>query len=106
MKIIITEEQEDLLMKGLPISFRRRFNYNMIKSHLEFTVLESVNPCEYEDVSYFIKDVSDMVIEDILDDYYVDTNETVDSEIKYELYDFMVHHFGYYLRNFYKQQCA
>jgi hypothetical protein len=46
------------------------------------------------------------VIEDILDDYYVETNETVDSEIKYELYDFMVHHFGYYLRNFYKQQCA
>jgi hypothetical protein len=107
MKIIITERQEDLLMEDLPISFRRRFNYNMIKDHLDFSILHSINLCDdYSTPADFIGDVCQLMVDDFLDDYYQDTNQTVDSEIKDELYHFMVHNFGYYLRNFYKQQCA
>ena len=106
MKIIITERQEDLLMEDLPINIRRRFSYNKIKDHLDFSILYSVNVCEYSSPAEFIGDVSQMIVDDLLDDYYAETSQTVDSEIKDELYHFIVHNFGYYLRNFYKQQCA
>ena len=69
MKIIITERQEDLLMEDLPISFRRRFNFKMIKDHLDFSMLESINPCDYSTVCDFIGEMCDMMVSDILYDY-------------------------------------
>jgi hypothetical protein len=106
MKIIITERQNKLLMEGLPASLRRRFNFKMIKDHLDFSILESTNPCEYDSAGNFVSDMCNMMVEDLIDDFYQDTNEDVDNKTKDDLYYFMVYNFGYYLRNFYDKQCA
>ena len=106
MKIIITERQKDLLMEDLPINIRRRFNYNKIKDHLDFSILYSVNVCEYSSPADFIGEVSQMIVDDLLDDYYAETSQTLEYEVKYELYDFIINNFEQYLSNFYKQQCA
>jgi len=106
MRIIITERQNKLLVEGLPVSFRRRFNFKMIKDHLDFSLLESINPCEYDSAGNFVSDICNMMVEDLIDDYYQETNQTDGGEIEDELHHFMVHNFGYYLRNFYNKQCA
>jgi len=106
MKIIITERQNKLLVEDLPASFRRRFNFKMIKDHLDFSLLESINPCEYDSAGNFISDICNMMVDDLIDDYYQETNQTDGGEIEDELHHFMVHNFGYYLRNFYNKQCA
>jgi len=106
MKIVITERQEDLLMENIPIAFRRRYDYNVIKNHLEFSILENNNACEYDSIGNFISDICNMMVEDLIDDYYQETNQTDGGEIEDELHHFMVHNFGYYLRNFYNKQCA
>ena len=106
MKIIITERQNKLLVEDLPASFRRRFNFKMIKDHLDFSLLESINPCEYDSAGNFVSDICNMMVEDLIDDYYQETNQTDGGEIEDELHHFMVHNFGYYLRNFYNKQCA
>jgi uncharacterized protein YbgA (DUF1722 family) len=105
MKIVITERQEDLLMENIPIAFRRRYDYNVIKNHLEFFILENNNACEYDSIGNFISDICDMMVQDLIDDFYQSTSEDVDNKTKDDLYNFMVHNFGYYLRNFYDKQC-
>jgi len=47
-----------------------------------------------------------MMVEDLIDDFYQDTNEDVDNKTKDDLYYFMVYNFGYYLKKFHKQQCV
>jgi len=106
MKIIITERQNNLLNENIPIAFRRRYDYNVIKSHLEFSILENNNACEYDSVGNFISDICNMMVEDLIDDFYQSTNEDVDNKTKDDLYYFMVYNFGYYLRNFYDKQCT
>ena len=72
MKIIITERQEDLLMEDLPISIRRRINYNILKDHLDFSILHSINLCDdYSTSADFIGDVSQLMVDDFLDDRFV-----------------------------------
>jgi hypothetical protein len=105
MKIIITERQEDLLMEGLPLAFRRRYNYDEIKNHLDFSILESLNPCDFDTPSDFVGEMCDMMVEDFIDDYNQETGNDVSMEVKDDLYHFMVHNFAYYLRNFYDKQC-
>jgi hypothetical protein len=46
-----------------------------------------------------------MMVEDLIDDFYQSTSEDVDNKTKDDLYNFMVHNFAYYLRNFYDKQC-
>jgi hypothetical protein len=106
MKIIITERQNKLLVENIPVGFRRRFNFKMIKDHLDFTVLESVSPCDWNNTDEFIGDMCNMMVEDLIDDFYQDTNEDVDNKTKDDLYYFMVYNFGYYLKKFHKQQCV
>jgi hypothetical protein len=106
MKIIITERQEDLLMKGLPAGIRRRLNYNTIKDHLDFSILESINPCDYSDPGDFISEMCSMVVGDILYDFEYENKVKVSSKDKDEFYYFMNDNFADYLRNFYNKQCA
>ena len=106
MKIIITERQEDLLMEDLPISFRRRFNYNMIKDHLDFSILESINPCDYSDPGDFISEMCSMVVGDFLYDFEYENKLMVSSKDKDYFYYFMADNFANYLQEFYNKQCA
>ena len=110
MKIIITERQEDLLKEDLPISLRRRINYNILKDHLDFSILESVNPCDYATPSDFVSEMCDMVVGDFLYDFEYDfeyeNNLKVSSKDKDDFYYFMTDNFADYLQEFYDKQCA
>ena len=106
MKIIITERQEDLLKENIPAALRRRFNFKMIKDHLDFTVLESINPCDYNTVGDFIGEMCGMMVDDILEDYEYETGQSVGSKIKDDLYYFMTDNFADYLQELYDKQCA
>jgi hypothetical protein len=106
MKIIITERQEDLLNENLPIGLRRRFDYNMIKDHLDFSILESVNPCDYVNPLDFITEMCDMVVGDILYDFEYENKISVNPKDKDDFYYFMTDNFADYLQEFYDKQCA
>lgn len=106
MKIIITERQNKLLMESLPVGFRRRYNYDLIKNHLDFSILESVSPCDWDDTGEFVGDMCQMMVEDLLEDYVTITDEKIDYSVKDDLYFFMFDTFGGYLKKFHKQQCA
>ena len=106
MKIIITERQNKMLMEGLPVGFRRRYNYDLIKNHLDFSILESINPCDWDDTGEFVGDTCQMMVEDLLEDYVTITDEKIDYSVKDDLYFFMFDTFGGYLKKFHKQQCV
>ena len=105
MKIIVTERQEDLLMEGLPVGIRRRFNYNMIKDNLDFTVLECIHPCDYGSLGDFIGEMCDMMVSDLVEDFESDTNQKVTSKVKDDLYYFIADNFADYLQDIYDKQC-
>ena len=106
MKIIITERQNKLLMESLPVGIRRRVNFNLIKDHLDFSILESVNPCDYATPIDFITEMCDMVVGDFLYDFEYETKATVNPKDKDDFYYFMVDNFANYLQEFYNKQCA
>ena len=106
MKIIITERQNKLLVENLPVGFRRRYNYDLIKNHLDFSILESINPCDWDDTGEFVGDMCQMMVEDLLEDYVTITDEKIDYSVKDDLYFFMFDTFGGYLKKFHKQQCV
>lgn len=105
MKIIITERQEDLLMENIPTAFRRRFNYDEIKGHLDF-VMENYNPCDYGTLGDFIGEMCEMLVLDLIDDYYDENGGKIDSKTKDDLYYFMTDNFADYLQEIYDKQCA
>ena len=104
MKIIITESQSRLLNENIPIALRRRFNYDELKGHLDF-VMENYNPCDYSTLGDFIGEMCDMMVMDLVDDYYDTSNEKVDNKTKDDLYYFMVDNFADYLQELYDKQC-
>lgn len=106
MKIIITERQNKLLMESLPASFRRRYNYNLIKNHLDFSILESINPCDWDDLGDFVEEICNSMVVDLLDDFEQETKEYMDNKTKDYLYYFMIDNFYDYLANFHDKQCA
>ena len=107
MKIIITERQNKMLMESIPLGLRRRiFQSNFLIDHLDFTLLESLDPCEWDDTNHFIGDVCTTLVDDILDDYYYETKERLSREDRDELYWYFVETFGDHIVKFHKQQCA
>ena len=106
MKIIITERQNKMLMEGLPVGFRRRYNYDLIKNHLDFSILESTNPCDWVDTGEFVGDMCQMMVEDLLEDYVTITDEKIDYSVKDDLYFFMLDTFGGYLQELYDKECV
>lgn len=104
MKIIITERQHNLLMETIPASLRRRFNYDEIKGHLDF-VIQNYNPCDYGSLGGFVGEMCDMLVLDLIDDYYYENGGKIDSKTKDTLYYFMVDNFADYLQDIYDKQC-
>jgi hypothetical protein len=106
MKIIITERQNKLLMEGLPMGIRRRINIRMIKDHLDFSILESVNPCDYSTSGDFITEMCDMMVVDFLGDFEFDSGLKVSPKEKDDFFYFLTDNFADYLQEFYDKQCA
>ena len=110
MRIIITERQENLLTENrptLPIAFRRRLSSgDSIKNHLDYGVLEYLNPCEWTDIGEFIGDVCNTVVDELVDYHHQDTGDRFSSIEKDDLYIFCVDTYGDYIKTFYKQRCV
>jgi hypothetical protein len=104
MKIIITERQENLLMENIPVAIRRRYNYDELKGHLLF-IMEEITPCDYGSLGDFIGEMCDMMVVDLIEDYYEYGNQNVDNKIKDDLYYFMVDNFADYLQEIYDKEC-
>lgn len=104
MKIIITERQGNLLTENIPAEFRRRFNYDELKGHLEF-IIQNYSPCDYGSLGDFIGEMCDMMVIDLIDDYDEVTNGKVANKTKDDLYYFMVDNFGNYLQEVYDKEC-
>jgi hypothetical protein len=105
MKIIITERQNNLLNENLPTGIRRRFNYEEIKGHLIF-IMENYSPCDYSELGDFIGEMCDMLVVDLIDDYYYENGVEIDSKTKDDLYFFMVDNFADYLQELYDKECS
>jgi hypothetical protein len=105
MKILITERQSKLLMENLPPGIRRRYNYNTIKDHLDFTVIESISPCDYFGSSYFITEMCDMITNDLIEDFEDETQQILTSKVKDDMYYFIADNFADYLQDIYDKQC-
>jgi hypothetical protein len=105
MKIIITERQNDLLMENIPAALRRRFNYDEIKGHLDF-IMENYNPCDYSTLGDFIGEMCDLLVNDLIDDYYYENGGKVEVKTKDDLYYFMADNFADYLQELYDKQCS
>lgn len=107
MRIIITEEQEHLLLKNLPIAFRRRLSgENSIKHHLDYGVLEHLNPCEWNDVGHFIDDVCYTVVEELIDYHHQDTGDKFSTKEINGFFTFCVGTYGDYIKEFYEHNCT
>ena len=104
MKLIITERQNNLLNENLPTGIRRRFNYEEIKGHLIF-IMENYSPCDYGSLGGFIGEMCDIMVMDLVDDYYEYGNQNVDNKTKDDLYYFMVDNFADYLQEIYDKEC-
>jgi hypothetical protein len=105
MKIIITERQNKLLVENIPASLRRRFNYDELKGHLDF-IIQNYNPCDYGSLGDFVGEMCDMLVLDLIDDYYYENGEKIDSKTKDTLYYYMVDNFADHLANFYDKECT
>jgi hypothetical protein len=104
MKIIITEGQSRLLKENIPVALRRRFNYDEIKGHLDF-VMENCHPCDYGTLGDFIGEMCDLLVLDLIDDYYYENGGKVEAKTKDDMYYFMVDNFANYLQEIYDKEC-
>ena len=85
MKIIITESQSRLLNEDFPPGLRRRLNYKELKGNLEF-ISQNYSPCDYGSNGAFVSEMCDIMVTDLVDDYYEGTDEKVDNKTKDDLY--------------------
>jgi len=104
MKIIITESQSRLLNENFPPGLRRRLNYKELKGNLEF-ISQNYSPCDYGSLGDFIGEMCDMMVTDLVGDYYDETEENVNNKTKDDLYYLMVDNFGDYLQEVYDKEC-
>jgi hypothetical protein len=105
MKIIITERQSGLLNENFPPKLRRRLNYEELKGHLDF-ISENYYPCDYGSLGDFIGEMCDMMVVDLIEDYYEYRNDgSIDNKTKDDLYYFMVDNFADYLQEIYDKEC-
>lgn len=104
MKIIITESQSRLLKENFPMALRRRLNYEQLKGHLDF-ISENYSACDYGSSDNFIGEMCEMMVVDLIEDYYYENVGKIDSKTKDDLYYFMVDNFAGYLQEIYDKEC-
>jgi len=105
MKIIITERQKNLLKENIPVALRRRLNFKELKGHLEF-VIQNYNPCDYGSLGDYIGEMCNMLVLDLINDYYYENGGKIDSKTKDDLYYLMVDNFADHLQELYDKQCS
>jgi hypothetical protein len=93
---------DESILESLSPKIRRRLKYHMLKSDLDYGVIDEMNPCEYSTPGEFVAEACDM-LKDIVLDYYFDIR--VSSSDKDQLYYYFVNEFGSYLVEIYHRRC-
>jgi hypothetical protein len=105
MKYIITESQYNLLTESLSPEVRRRLPFENLMNDMEYGILDSMNPCEYEGIGDYIEDACDAMV-GIMDVYFMDEFEYVlQPKEKDSLYYFFVDYFRKFLINYRESNC-
>lgn len=102
MKYIITESQYKLLNEDLPLPFRRRLSFDSLKDTLDFSVLEHMDPCDFDYVNEFISEACDLLKDVILEDIEYINISFSDRD---QLYHTLVDMFGKYLSKYHNNRC-
>jgi hypothetical protein len=105
MKYIITESQYNLLTESLSLEVRRRLPFKNLMNDMEYGILNSMNPCEYEDVGEYISNACDSLVEMYYDYFVYDFDYVLEPKEKDSLYYFFVDYFREFLMNYRKTNC-
>ncbi len=105
MKYIITESQYNLLTESLSPEVRRRIPFENLMNDMEYGVLDSMNPCEYEDIGDYIADACDSMVEMCGDYFEQELDYSLQAKEKDSLYYFFVDYFREFLINYRKTNC-
>lgn len=105
MKYIITESQYKLLTEDLSIDIRRRLPFKNMMNDLEWSILEGMSPCEYDDIGEFVSHACDEMV-NLYDDYFrYEHNKDMSPKDRDSLYYFFVDKFDKYLIDYHKKMC-
>ena len=106
MKYIITESQYNLLTESLSPEVRRRLPFQNLMNDMEWGVLDSMNPCDYEDIGEYISNACDSLVE-MTEDYFMNEfHYVLEPREKDSLYYFFVVYFTKFLLDYRKKICA
>jgi hypothetical protein len=106
MKYIITESQYNLLTESLSPEVRRRLPYKNLINDMEWAILDSMNPCDYEDIGEYISNACDSLVEMYYDYFVNEFNYVLQPKEKDSLYYFFVDYFKKFLINYRKTHCT
>ena len=103
MKIRITERQQKLLSENLITVLRRRgiLNYDDMIDNINFRIKwYNLEPYKYDSLSEFIKDVCNVMVDELLDEF----DEPRESKDRDMIYNFMVDNFSEYIKELYDKR--
>jgi hypothetical protein len=106
MKYIITESQYNLLTESLSPEVRRRLPFENLMNDMEWGILDSMNPCDYEDIGEYISNACDSLVEMYYDYFVNEFNHVLKPKEKDSLYYFFVDYFKKFLLDYRKKICA
>lgn len=107
MKYIITESQLNLLVEGIPLSIRRRFNAETMEGHM-FNAEVDLNPCDFSDEFEYADNVITWALDNFLtiDESFIDEMGDEYDDIVELLRDKMKDWFADYLFDEYLSKCG
>lgn len=98
----IARECGESILESLSPKIRRRLQFHTLKSDLDYSVIDEMDPCQYATPGEFVAEACDM-LKDIVLDYYSDIK--VSPRDNDQLYYHFVNEFGPYLVEIYHRRC-
>ena len=94
--------KEDTISESLSPKIRRRLQFHTLKSDLDYSVIDEMNPCQFLTPGEFIAEACDM-LKDVVIDYFWDVKFS--AEDNDQLYYYLVDEFDDYLAEIYFKRC-
>jgi hypothetical protein len=93
------------IVESLSPKIRRRLSYDKLKSDIDNSVLDGLNPCDFPTPGHFIAECCDLLKDLFLEDYYNTNYSDISPSDKDKLYHYLVDEFSPYLLGEYKKRC-
>lgn len=94
--------EKDNILESLSPKIRRRLSYHSLKSDLDYSVIDEMDPCQFATAGEFIAEACDM-LKDVIIDYFEDIK--VSPKENDQLYYYLVNEFSDYLLEIYFRRC-